>query len=109
MPAARAVVDELGVGLPVSRVQVLSDNLTKATSVLRGVTILVAALAMTAAFLAAFGLYAVVSAVVWLDLWLFSRVVIRRQTHAGAVLSDARERFVSEIYHAGRGPRKVPR
>jgi putative ABC transport system permease protein len=64
MPAVRAVVDELGVGFPVSQVQVLSDNLSEATSVLRAVTILVVVLALAAAFLAAFGLYAVVSSVV---------------------------------------------
>jgi predicted permease len=64
MPAARAVVEELGSGLPVSQVQLLSDNLSEATSVLRAVTILVVVLALTAAFLAAFGLYAVVSAIV---------------------------------------------
>jgi ABC-type antimicrobial peptide transport system permease subunit len=45
-------------------VQLLSDNLSEATSVLRAVTILVVVLALTAAFLAAFGLYAVVSAIV---------------------------------------------
>ncbi len=64
MPAAREVVAELGIGGPASDIQLLSDNLRSATSVLRAVTTLVVVLALSAAFLSALGLYAVVSYVV---------------------------------------------
>jgi ABC-type antimicrobial peptide transport system permease subunit len=61
IPAARAVVREIGNGLPISRVQVLSDSLEAATAVLRTVTGLVVALALSAALLTCLGLYAFVS------------------------------------------------
>ena len=61
---AREVVRELGTGAPILQVDVLAENLGSATSVLRAVTILVVALALSAAFLAALGLYAVVSYIV---------------------------------------------
>jgi len=61
---AREVVRELGTGAPILQVDVLGENLGSATSVLRAVTILVVALALSAAFLAALGLYAVVSYIV---------------------------------------------
>ncbi|UCG85715.1 MAG: ABC transporter permease [Gemmatimonadota bacterium] len=62
--SARDVVRELGTGQPLMQVQLLSDNLSSATSVLRAVTTLVVILALSAAFLSALGLYAVVSYVV---------------------------------------------
>jgi predicted permease len=64
MTASREVVRELGTGHPILQVQLLSDNLDSATSVLRAVTALVVTLALSAAFLSALGLYAVVSYVV---------------------------------------------
>ncbi len=62
--AVREVLAELGPGRAVSGFQLLSDNVTAALSTLRFVTILVALLAFSAAFLSALGLYAVVSFVV---------------------------------------------
>jgi hypothetical protein len=60
----RDAVRELGTGRAVSRFQLLSDNVTSATSALRSVTIMVSILAVSAALLCALGLYAVVSYVV---------------------------------------------
>jgi predicted permease len=64
LPEAREVVRELGTGHPVLQVDILAENLGAATSVLRAVTILVVALALSAAFLASLGLYAAVSYIV---------------------------------------------
>jgi predicted permease len=64
MAQAREVVREFGTGHPIKQVQILSDNLSSATSVLRTVTTLVVVLALSAVFLSALGLYAVVSYVV---------------------------------------------
>ena len=65
IPAARAIVKEIGKGQPITRVRVLSDDLEAATAVLRAVTALVVALALSAALLASLGLYAFVSYVVF--------------------------------------------
>jgi putative ABC transport system permease protein len=62
--AVREAVRELGTGRAVSRFQLLTDNVTTATSALRSVTIMVSMLAVSAALLCALGLYAVVSYVV---------------------------------------------
>jgi predicted permease len=60
----REVLAELGPGRAASGFQVLGENVTAAMSTLRFVTLLVALLAFSAAFLSALGLYAVVSYVV---------------------------------------------
>ena len=62
--AVRETLAELGPGRAVAGFQLLSDNVTDALSTLRFVTVLVALLAFSAAFLSALGLYAVVSYVV---------------------------------------------
>jgi predicted permease len=62
--AVRNAAAEEATGRAVSNFQLLSDNVAKATSTLRAVTILVVVLALSAALLSALGLYAVVSYVV---------------------------------------------
>ena len=62
--AVRETLAELGPGRAVAGFQLLSDNVTDALGTLRFVTVLVALLAFSAAFLSALGLYAVVSYVV---------------------------------------------
>ena len=64
IPAVRAVVRETAKGLPISRVRIVSESLEAATGVLRAVTALVVALALSAAMLASLGLYAFVAYVV---------------------------------------------
>lgn len=63
-PGFREIVRELGVGHPVSHVQLLTDNLDTETSTLRSVTILVVVVALSASILCVFGLFAVASFVV---------------------------------------------
>lgn len=64
IPAVRAAAADIGTGRALSGFQLLSDNVATATSTLRAVAILLVALALSAALLAALGLYAVVSSVV---------------------------------------------
>jgi predicted permease len=61
LPAARAIVREVGVGNPVSGIQLLTDNLDAKTSTLRSVTILVVVVALSASVLCLVGLFAVAS------------------------------------------------
>ncbi len=60
IPAARAAAREIGTGRALSSFHLLSDNVATATSTLRAVAILLMVLALSAALLAALGLYAVV-------------------------------------------------